>query len=238
MIYIILLLIYIFIYSIELSEYYIQSINNRTINKDGFCVIHNYNYLHNIPLLKKDVLNILPKNYVFLDYQYSIINSAVSTFHRDISSRKIYNTKYDVYTVILYKYSGDLLSVCPGSNNTYPFVNSHIVNINGQKGTVFIFKCELLHAGCINYCKDREIIQFKVCHKKDIKKLKHLNNINIKKYDKCKNSFNDKLLRKLSYYFEFPINYIFYPLMIDRKNDNSLLGKIQSYIPLNYYNNV
>ena len=83
-------------------------------------------------MLKKDVLNILPKNYVFLDYQYSIFNSAVSTFHRDItSSRKIYNTKYDVYTVILYKYSGDLLSVCPGSNNTYPFVNSHIVNING-----------------------------------------------------------------------------------------------------------
>lgn len=230
---------YIFIYSIEINEYYIHSIVNRSLLKDGFCVLNNEKYLYDIDLLKNDVLKIVPINYIFLDYSYTIKNSALSTFHRDVtSSKNIYKTKHPVYTVILYKYSGDLLSVCPNSDKTFPFVNSNIVNINGEKGTVFIFDCDLLHAGCINYCKYREITQYKICHKEDEKILNHLNNITINKVDMCKNEFYDNLLRKLSYFFEFPINYIFYPLMIKRENTNTLIGKIQSFIPITFYNNI
>lgn len=34
-----------------------------------------------------------------------------------------------------------------------------------------------------------------------------------------------------------PINYILYPLMIKRENTNSIIGKIQTFIPITFYNN-
>lgn len=34
-----------------------------------------------------------------------------------------------------------------------------------------------------------------------------------------------------------PINSIAYPLMIKRENKNSFVGKLQSLIPLQFYNN-
>ena len=45
-------------------------------------------------------------------------------------------------------------------------------------------------------------------------------------------------MRKLSYYFQLPINSILYPLMIKREDKNTIIGKIQSVIPITYYNNV
>jgi hypothetical protein len=44
-------------------------------------------------------------------------------------------------------------------------------------------------------------------------------------------------MRKMSYYFEFPVNYLFYPLMTKRESDDSMIGKIQRMIPIKYYNN-
>jgi hypothetical protein len=82
-----------------------------------------------------------------------------------------------VYTLILYKNEGELLSLCPRSNQTYPFVWSSIVNVKGKRGTAFLFDCDLLHAGCTNYCKEREVIQYKICHHDDLNKLKHLQGI-------------------------------------------------------------
>ena len=41
-----------------------------------------------------------------------------------------------------------------------------------------------------------------------------------------------------SFFFEMPINYFAYPLMLKRENDNSFIGAVQSLIPLDYYNNV
>jgi hypothetical protein len=60
----------------------------------------------------------------------------------------------------------------------------------------------------------------------------------ITKDEICTMSFYESFVKKLSYYFEFPINYILYPLMIDRKDQNNFIGKIQSYIPLTFYNNL
>jgi hypothetical protein len=235
--------IFILFYTIEFYENYKKSIKTRTIENDGFCVLHNTLYSKNTikmpcPELKKDILNKLPNEYVFIDYVYKINNVALSTFHRDVtSSKNIFNTEYPVYTAILYKYTGELLSVCPGSNKTYPFCWSNICNIYGEKGTVFVFDCDLLHAGRINNCKEREVIQYKMCHKSDLHKLIHLQGLQNEKTDTCNNSYYNLFVRKLSYYFEFPINYIFYPLMIKRENSDSFIGKLQNFIPLTYYNN-
>ena len=237
------LLIINFYYYFEETENYITSINTRTLDKDGFCVLYNKTYaeIHDIACkkLKEDVLSIISDNYVFIDYIYKINDGVLSTFHRDItSSKNIYKTTYPVYSLILYKYEGALLSVCPGSNKTYPFVWSRIVNIEGKTGTAFLFDCDLLHAGCINNCKERHVIQYKLCHKNDLHKLSHLHGIRSEKIDVCKLSLYNTIIRKVSYYFELPINYIFYPLMIKRENKNTFIGKIQSFIPIKYYNNI
>jgi hypothetical protein len=221
----------------EYTEYAQSSQQTRTLKKDGFCVFINREYLKNPLLLQADILHSLPEGYIFLDYIYKIHNTSLSTFHRDVtSSQQIYHTKYPVYTLILYKYSGELLSVCPRSNQTYPWVTSNIVNIRGEAGTAFLFDCELLHAGMKNNCREREVIQYKLCHQEDAYLLRHLNNIDKTKTDVCKVSLYESGLRKISYYFQLPINTFLYPLMIKKQKDTSI-GYIQSFIPITFYNN-
>jgi hypothetical protein len=220
------------------------SVKTRTLKKDGFCVLYNPNYsIHTIDYpcdeLKRDVLKILPPNYVFIDYIYKINNTSLSTFHRDVtSSQHIFNTKFPIYTLILYQYDGELLSVCPNSHKTYPFVWSKILNIDGKSGTAFLFDCDLLHAGRTNHCKERKVIQYKICHQEDLEKLSSLQNIYVEKTEKCINNIYSTIQRKLSYFFEMPINYIAYPFMIKRENPNTFIGMIQYFIPLNFYNNI
>ena len=133
------------------------------------------------------------------------------------------------------------MSLCPSSHTTYPFTTSQVVNISGKSGTAFLFDCDVLHAGCINECKEREAIQYKICHYEDISKLKHLNGIRttkIENINKCKINWKQNLVRKASYFFEMPINYLLYPFMIKREDPNTtLIGYIQSYIPMDFYNN-
>jgi hypothetical protein len=238
----IIVILYILYYNIEEYENYQDTIQKRTLEKDGFCVLYDPKYSietkdYPCEKLKNDVLNLLPPGYVFIDYFYKINNISLSTFHRDVtSSQHIFNTKHTVYTLILYKYDGDLLSICPGSNKTYPFVTSRILNVEGNSGTVFLFDSDVLHAGRINNCMDREVLQYKICHKDDLPKLKNLVGVYKEKTEKCVNSLYVKIMRKISYYFEMPINYFAYPLMIKRENNN-LIGFIQSFIPMSYYNN-
>lgn len=239
---IILTILHFYCFSIEFKEYCMESIRTRCLENDGFCVLYDREYLDTTdgPCLKlqQNIMNKLPDGYIFLDYVYKINDTSLATFHRDVtSSQNVYKTKHPVYTAILYKYDGELLSVCPGSNKTYPFVLSNIVNISGKSGSVFLFDCELLHAGMKNSCKKREVIQYKICHYEDLHLLNHLSNIHVKKNDICKNDLYGEIVRKMSYYFQFPINTFLYPLMIKRENNNSLLGYIQSFIPLTYYNN-
>lgn len=221
-----------------------------SLHKNGIQLFYNKSYLtnENISLiLKKDILNVLPQNYMFMDYTYTIKNSALSTFHRDVtSSQKIYNTKYPVYTAILYKTGGNLLSIVPNSELHYPFAMNFIHNISGESGTAILFNSDTLHCGISNSCEYRELIQYKICHKDDLKLLTHLQGIHkIKHNIKCKN--NEKydeidyikmwLARKLTYLFQLPINVLFYPFMTKKYDSNTFYGKIQEYIPLNFYNN-
>jgi hypothetical protein len=212
------------------------------LETDGFIILHDDAYNNTVdepcPKLKEDVLSALPAGYVFIDYVYKINNVALSTFHRDVtSSQPIYNTKHKIYTCILYKYKGELLSVCPGSTNTYPFVWSTILNIEGDDGTVFLFESTLLHAGRDNNCNDRHVIQYKICHVDDINLLPHLHNVKIEKTEKCEINFLNKILRKLSYFFEFYINYMFYPFIIKKEDPSTFIGIVQSIFPIKYYNN-
>ena len=176
--------------------------------------------------------------YPFVQQNYDVLKKQLSITAEFIE----FDNKYEIYekshkTAIIYKNDGELLSVCPSSHSTYPFVNSPIVNIYGKSGTAILFNCDTLHAGCKNLCKKREIIQYKICHKNDLHLLKHLMNKHIEKEDTCKLSIYDDIKRKITYYFQLPINTICVPLMIERKNENSIIGQIQKYIPLTFYNN-
>lgn len=236
---IILIIVYILYYNREIYKNSNELYFN--LKKDGIQIFHNPNYSSTIDTpcyeLQKDILDVLP-GYMFIDYVYKINNTSLSTFHRDVtSSQKIFHTKHPIYTLILYKYSGDLLSLCPGSHHTYPFVWSRIVNVSGTEGTVFLFNSDVLHAGRTNHCKERKVIQYKLCHKDDLDKLKNLQGIFIEKTEECKDDLWTSIKRKISYFLEMPINSIAYPLMIKRENKNSLIGQIQSLIPIQFYNN-
>ncbi len=234
-----------------LVDYEVEKYN---IKRDGLQILYEPAYI--IPLnnlqsdnlqdfpnekLKTDVLSILPPDYVFLDYVYKISGNSLSTFHRDVtSSSNIYNTDFPIYTMIIYKTTGEMLSFCPNSHKTYPFVWSNIVNVTGKGGTVFVFDSELLHAGSSENCENRHAIQYKICHRNDISKLSHLNGVRAKKETNCtENSLHrwtNRVLRKLSYFFEMPINTIFYPIMIEKQD--GFIGWVQDMIPIKYYNNI
>ena len=113
-----------------------------------------------------------------------------------------------------------------------------LLGLSFPSGTAFLFDCDLLHAGQMNQCKERKVIQYKLCHTDDVDKLKSLQDIYVEKNNNtCSDTIHSKLKRKFSYFFEMPINYFAYPLMIKREDPNSFVGMLQSFIPLNFYNN-
>lgn len=213
--------------------------SNRTIKDDGFCC-----FKTNGKGLKKEerekTLERLPPNYEFLDYEYTIYSAALSTFHRDVtSSQVLYGCLYPVYTLIVYEYEGDLLSICPASERTWPFVWTRIVNLSGPKGTCILFNSEMLHAGQPNQCRPRFARQYKICHKSDIKKLAHLQGIRAKKDTECVDDFWSKMKRKITYYFAFLINHIFYPFLMQKWGADTWMGQMQSLLPDHqFYNNI
>lgn len=244
---IIFLLIYIVFYSQEIQLNIYQQ--KYDLEKDGLYVLYNPIYSKettNKPckLLETDILRELPDGYQFIDYIYKIENNSLSTFHRDVtSSKQIFKTKHTVYTVILYKYDGELFSFCPGSNHTYPFTWSRIVNIAGFKGTVFLFDSDILHAGANHIGNHREVIQYKVCHRDDLQYLISLIGVYVEKKEETSpqtqrtTTIWRQFLRKMSYFFEMPINTFLYPLMLKREKSNHWIGILQNCIPISFYNN-
>jgi hypothetical protein len=178
------------------------------LERDGFEVIR-----------PGEVLKRLPPGYEFLDYKYTIEGCTLSTFHRDVTSSKhVFKTKHPVYTYIMYDYSDAPLVVCPGSHKSAPFLWSPPEKVNSPW---VLFDCDLVHAGALNpYHKPRRAVQYKIAHKDDHARLKHLVGINTKKVGKCDetNFFTDFALRKLSLLFSFPINHIFTGHLQNRKS--------------------
>jgi len=237
-------MILILVYNAEYTEFYETSIRTRNLDVDGFCVLYSPEYTTSLEkpcsAVVRDTLACLPDGYTFMDYSYEIRGGSLSTFHRDVtSSSRIMGCRYPTYTLIVYKCEGELLSVCPGSHLTFPFVWSHIVTIFGSLGTAFLFDCDLLHAGTLTICEKRWAMQYKICHIDDYVGLSAtLEGIHVRKTgEECREKeWGDYLLRKLSYYFEFPINYGFYPMM--QQKYEGILGWIQDRIPVQFYNNV
>jgi len=227
------IVLYIIFFCVEHTETSVYSEKYRNLKTDGFLVFSEHPENNRTETLKK-----LPGGYKFLDYSYVIKNSTISTFHRDVtSSQTMYNTNYPVYTLIIYKNEGRLLSICPGSHETNPFVHSQIINITGPKNTCILFDCDILHAGCFNECKEREIVQYKIAHHDDDLLLKHLNNVHIvKEENDCDDSVYNHFLRKCSFFFEMPINTVFYPLF-QKKHEDGVLSKLQQYGGTQFYYN-
>jgi len=141
--------------------------------------------------------------------------------------------------LIVYEYDGDLLSICPASERTWPFVWSRIVNLKGTKGTCILFNSEILHAGLPNQCRPRFARQYKICHKDDIKNLDHLRGVRAKKDTECIDDMGSKIKRKMSYYFAFLINHVFYPFLMHKWGTDTWMGQMQSWLPDHqFYNNV
>ena len=242
-----LLLLIIIYYSFEKNIDAKKLYNDTSLKTDGF-IVKNINSILNdnfdLNKKKKIIENIslkkLPKDYIFLEYSYYIQGCSLSTFHRDVTSgQTTFNTKYPTYTAIIYEYDGDFLSICKNSHKTYPFTFSLPLNISGNKNTLIIFNSDMLHAGIINKIgNNRKALQFKVVHKYDYNKLKHLNDINVNKIGECNLYYiNEYILRKLSYYFSFLINTLFKTFLINKKKEG-IISKIQDKAPIKFYNNI
>jgi hypothetical protein len=183
------------------------------LKKDGFLLMNHPD--------KDEILNKLPDGYVFLDYKYTINGCTLSTFHRDVtSSQYIFKTKHPVYTFITYEYDGPALSVCPGSHLSTPMLYSRPLTVNANS---VLFNCDVVHAGSMNIeKKPRKAVQYKIAHKDDIEKLKHLNGIRKEKSGDCnkRNSVAlDILYRKLSLIFSYVVNHHMTPYLQDRKSN-------------------
>jgi hypothetical protein len=180
--------------------------DKRTLDVDGYVVIRDAS--------KQKALQYLPKNYEFLQYTYVIRGCSLSTFHRDVtSSPYIYDTIHPVYTYIEYTTPTEtpLLSICPGSHRTTPFLYSSPVVIVGKGITGILFHCDAVHAGAINTLgNERYVTQYKIAHIDDMKTLSHLHNIQTIKTGMCNISpFYEHITRRISWIFSHIANHHF-----------------------------
>ena len=217
--------------------------STRTLEVDGFCCFQldkREDVRRTQTEERRKTLSYIPLDYLFLDYEYTIYSAALSTFHRDVtSSQVLYGCDYPVYTLIVYEYDGNLLSICPASDKSWPFVWSRIVNLSGHRGTCVLFNSEILHAGQPNHCQPRFARQYKICHKDDIKKLAHLQGVRATKDTECVDDLWSRMKRKISYYFAFLINHVFYPFLMQKWGEDTWMGQMQSWLPDHqFYNNV
>lgn len=218
MFYVLIILVLLIIVTLYTSERKNNDKVPLSLEKDGLVLMENPS--------KHDVLQELPEGYVFLDYEYTINGCTLSTFHRDVtSSQYIFKTKHPVYTFITYDYDGSALTVCPGSHKTVPILYSRPVTINAKS---VLFNCDVVHAGSMNIDKKpRRAVQYKLAHKDDVDKLKHLTGIRKVKNGDCDKRNNvviDALYRKLSILFSYVINHHMTPYLQDRHSN--LLCKI------------
>lgn len=184
------------------------------------------------------VLKKLPKDYVFMDYSYEIINSILYTFHRDLTSSQYFQKLQHIsYTLIVYLYDGDFLNICP--NSLKKFTVGSPITIHGKRGTAILFNSDLVHAAAISKFNFRHCIQYKICHKKDIQKLQHLNNQHIvKKQNKLnKSNYIDKYFSRLSHKYVLFHDIYFIGKLSERKSNTTIAYLAKKIFNLDFYNN-
>jgi len=239
-----LLIVYVLIYSIEPMSVSACDLHDSTsLGTHGFtCLQLDSDTTFQDNEIRHTILSCLPQSYVMLDYSYRINGCSLSTFHRDVtSSKSSLKTQYPTFTAIWYQYDGDMVSLCKYSNNNLkPFTFSRPTNIHGEKNTIVIFDCDILHAGMLNSVgMNRQVIQFKMAHRDDLQKVSHLQNLHVSKRTSCENEMNlsHRFQRYMSYMFSGSIEYVFKPLMIKKYDNGTLYGQLQNTIPIMFYNN-
>lgn len=192
--------------------------NSLELEKDGVLLLDHCD--------QEKILALLPTDYEFLDYRYSITGCSLSTFHRDVtSSPYVFKSQHPIYTLICYGSEGEMLSVVPGSHRQAPFVWNTAKIIHSEQAKSVLFHCDVLHAGVMSRDKDRVAVQFKIAHHKDIALLADLQGINVEKRET--NSvplFYEWLCRKLSLLFPFLVNHVFTRYL--QRQDNSRLNRL------------
>lgn len=193
-------------------------------------------------IVKEQILSELPDDYIFLNYKYTIQNTMLYTYHRDVtSSQSFQNLTHPAYTLILYLYDGNFLNICPGSNDTIFPTKPHV--ISGEYGTCVLFNSDCVHAANIDHIGERLCIQYKICHKDDVMKLEHLQGKIISKLNNNTNSymfFDYCVLQLMSF-----LSFITIPLMdiksigkfIERRQHNPLVDLLSSFTGIQFYNN-
>ena len=242
-----LLFVITFIYLITPSIYKKQSqnISCHSLKKNNYCVYQiNEQKCKELEKNKKVTLHLsnvtlnrLPKDYVFLDYSYEIINSMLYTYHRDLtSSQHFQKLKNPSYTLIVYLYDGDFLNICPKSLKKFTVGNP--ITINGKRGTAILFNSDLVHAAAISNLNFRHCIQYKLCHKEDIQKLKHLNNQHIvKKQNKLKKpTYKDKYFSRLSHKYVLLHDIYFIGKLSEKKSNKFVTYLAKKIFNLDFYN--
>ena len=215
------------------SLYYRQE---TTLEADGFVV---FRTLSGSPSgsIHQATLQRLPPNYEFLDYEYTIRGTSLSTWHRDVTSgQSYYQTKYPTYTAIHYLYDGAHLSVAPGSHRTFPFTWTGPMHIDGGNGTVVLFNADLLHAGRPNLIGGaRHAIQYKIAHSDDLAALRHLDRTNITKVGGAEDDI-PFWVHKMSYHWAWLTSTVLASLLQQRYAEGSFAGRLQTLIPIQFYN--
>ena len=189
---------------------------------------------------RSGVLDRLPPGYEFLNYEYTIRGTSLSTWHRDVTSGQVYHgTAHPTYTVIRYEYDGDFLTVIPQSHATYPFALSRTQMINGTAGTTILFNADLLHAGAPNRVGAARLArQYKVVHRDDRSLLTHLEGIQV-----CKEGTGDNMTlvdwakRVLSWQWAFLLNLPEVAhLSQSRQVPGSIGALLQKVVNLDFFN--
>jgi hypothetical protein len=212
------------VYIYFLIEYEFNNITT-SLENDGYILVENIKN-------KEELLKFLPKDYVFLNYFYEIKGCTLSTFHRDVTSSQYeFKTKHPIYTALTYFNDGNLLSVCPSSHKTVPYLYTNPITINGKNGNFILFNCDLVHAGAINdFYEKRHAIQYKIAHIEDLNKLQHLNEIHKIESGDCKKKSKSYELfcRHMSLLFCHFINHKMTKYLQD--NDNTFISNLLIWI--------
>jgi len=219
------------------SQYHGQE---TTLEADGFVVFHFLSgSLSGSPQasLQQATLQRLPPDYEFLDYEYTIRGTSLSTWHRDVTSGQSYHqTKYPTYTAIHYLYDGAHLSVAPGSHRTFPFTWTGPKHIDGANGTVVLFNADLLHAGRPNRIgAARHAVQYKIAHSYDLAALRHLDRTIITKIGDPDDDI-PFWVHKMSFHWSWLTSTVLASLLQQRYAAGSFAGALQSLIPIQFYN--
>jgi len=234
----ILLILFLILCPNYISSNVVSNKYDFSLEKDGFEVfkLDTNRYTRNKAQTFREILNKLPDGYQFLDYEYKIVNSTLYTFHRDVtSSQRFQELSHPSYTLIIYLTDGKLLSICPGSYKQ-KYIISTPITISGTPGTAILFNADSVHAGAMNETSERVAIQYKICHKSDVNKIKHLNSQKIEKKEAIRTfSWVDKYLCRLSHKY-IPLFDTNLGNIIERKTDNDFVNIVSQLINVDFYN--